>query len=170
MDPDTYVVGSGPNGLVAAIRLAEAGQRVIVLEAAAVAGGGMRTEELTLPGFRHDVCSSVHPLALASPAFRELDLSREGLTFAHPAAALGHPVDEHTAAVVYRDLERTVAELGRDGRAWRQIVGGVTRSGDRLVDSLLSPLDLPPKAPIALGGLRVSRRLAVAVGRQGGVP
>ena len=150
MDVNTVVVGSGPNGLVAAIRLAEAGQRVVVLEAANQIGGGLRTEELTLPGFRHDVCSSVHPLALASPAFRALDLSREGVKFAHPAAAFGHPVDERSAGVVYRDLDRTVAELGRDGAAWGRVVGGVSRGGQRLVDGLLSPLDLPPKAPLAL--------------------
>ncbi len=150
MDVDTVVVGSGPNGLVAAIRLAEAGQRVVVLEAASQIGGGLRTEELTLPGFRHDVCSTVHPLALASPAFRDLDLAREGLQFAHPTAAFGHPVDERSAGVVYRDLERTVSELGRDGAAWRRVVGGVSRGGERLVDGLLSPLDFPPKAPLAL--------------------
>ncbi len=149
-DHDAIVVGSGPNGLVAAVRLAEAGQRVLLLEAASQVGGGLRTEELTLPGFRHDVCSSVHPLAMASPAFRALGLDREGLAFAHPEIPLGHPVDERRVAFLHRDVDATAAALGRDGRAWRRIVGGVAGLGQPLVDTLLSPLDFPPKAPLKL--------------------
>ncbi|HVQ89129.1 MAG TPA: NAD(P)/FAD-dependent oxidoreductase [Actinomycetes bacterium] len=149
-DPDAIVVGSGPNGLVAAIRLAEAGQQVLLLEAAPIIGGGMRTEELTLPGFKHDVCSSVHPLALASPAFRALNLAREGLEFAHPSIPFGHPIDERDTALLLRDVKETARGLGRDEAAWRRIMGRLLHLGQPLVDSLLSPLDLPPKAPIAL--------------------
>lgn len=148
---DAVVVGSGPNGLVAAVRLATAGRRVLVLEAEEQPGGGLRTEELTLPGFRHDVCSSVHPLALASPAFRELDLRAEGLEFAHPEIPLAHPVDRETTAFLYRGIAETALGLGRDGAAWGRIVGGVARGGPKLVDGILSPLDLPPRAPVRLG-------------------
>ncbi|HVQ19107.1 MAG TPA: NAD(P)/FAD-dependent oxidoreductase [Actinomycetes bacterium] len=150
MNPDAIVVGSGPNGLVGAVRLAAAGLKVLVLEASSQVGGGVRTEELTLPGFRHDVCSSVHPLALASPALQALDLRPEGLQFAHPQIPLGHPIDETTTALLYRDVEQTARGLGRDGAAWRRIVGSAARSGQSLVDALLSPLDFPPRAPLSL--------------------
>ena len=90
---DAIVVGSGPNGLAAAIALAQAGRSVKVLEAAATIGGGTRTAELTLPGFRHDVCSAIHPLALASPFLRKLPLAEHGLEFAHPEIPLAHPLD-----------------------------------------------------------------------------
>jgi phytoene dehydrogenase-like protein len=96
---DAVVVGSGPNGLVAAVRLAEAGRRVLVVEAAAVPGGGLRSEELTLPGFRHGVCATVLPLAVASPAFRALDLGRDGVEFAHPDVPAGHPLEDGPAAL-----------------------------------------------------------------------
>src|SRR5262245_43216933 len=88
------VVGSGPNGLAAAIRLAQAGWSTLVLEAAGTPGGGMRTRELTLPGFRHDVCSAVHPMAIGSPFFRKLDLERHGLRWLNPEVALAHPLDD----------------------------------------------------------------------------
>lgn len=153
---DAVVVGSGPNGLVAAVMMAEAGRRTLLVEAADTIGGGLRTEELTLPGFRHDVCATVLPLALASPALRALHLEDDGVRWAHPPVAAAHPLDDHDAVLMYRDLDATVAGLGVDGQRWRATVGATARVGDPLVDSLLAPLDLPPRAPLALaryGGL-----------------
>jgi phytoene dehydrogenase-like protein len=145
MNHDAVVVGSGPNGLVGAVRLAEAGLRVLVLEAAPVPGGGLRTEELTLPGFRHDVCATALPLALASPAFRALDLPRDGLLrFAHPPIPAAHPLDGAPAALVHRDEGETAVGFGRDARAWSATVGATARADWGLVDTLLAPLDLPP--------------------------
>lgn len=144
---DAVVVGSGPNGLVAAVTLAEAGQRVLLVEAAGRFGGGLRTEELTLPGFRHDVCATVLPMVLASPAFRELDLEKDGVEWAHPPVPAAHPLDGRPAVLVHRDAERTAVELGRDAAAWRATVGATARAGAPLVDTLLAPLSLP-RAPL----------------------
>jgi len=149
-DLDAVVVGSGPNGLAAAIRLAEAGQRVVVFEAADQIGGGLRTEELTLPGFRHDVCSTVQALAQASLAFRDLNLEREGLQYVHPPVPLGHPVDGLDAAILDRDVDVTALGLGRDGPAWRRLVGSIAARGTEVVDGLLSPFEVPPRHPFGL--------------------
>lgn len=148
-DVDAVVVGSGPNGLVAAVRLAEAGAQVVVLEAAQKVGGGLRTEELTLPGFRHDVCSTVHALALGSPAFRALDLERDGLRLLHPPVPFGHPLADG-AVLAHRDVEETARGLGRDGPAWRRLVGWLAGRGAPVVDSLLDPLAVPPRHPLGL--------------------
>jgi phytoene dehydrogenase-like protein len=147
---DAVVVGSGPNGLVAAVTMAAAGRRTLLVEAAGTLGGGLRTEELTLPGFRHDVCATVLPLALASPAFRGLRLEDDGLRWVHPPVAAAHPFDDHDAVLVHRDLDATVAGLGVDGQRWRATVGATAAASDPLVDSVLAPLDLPPGAPLAL--------------------
>lgn len=136
---DAVVVGAGPNGLVAALRLARRGRRVLVVEAADRVGGALRSAELTLPGFLHDVGATVLPLALASPAFRELDPAAHGVEWSHPPIPAAHPMAGE-AVLVYRDLDRTADALGRDARAWRALVGGVTSGGQRLVDALLSPL------------------------------
>jgi phytoene dehydrogenase-like protein len=125
--------------LVAALTLARRGRRVLVVEAAERVGGALRSEQLTLPGFVHDVGATVLPLALASPAFREVDPAAHGVVWAHPPVPAAHPMTGD-AVLVYRDVDRTADALGRDARAWRALVGGVAAGGHRLVDALLSPL------------------------------
>jgi phytoene dehydrogenase-like protein len=150
--PDVVVVGAGPNGLAAAITVAEAGRSVVVLEAADAIGGGARTEELTLPGFKHDVCSAIHPMAGASPFFAAAGLDRHGLELVQPEIALVHPLDDGRAGVMHRSLEDTVAGLGRDGRAWDRLVGWAARHWDQLAPAILAPLVRFPRHPLALAG------------------
>jgi phytoene dehydrogenase-like protein len=154
-DVDAVVVGAGPNGLAGALRLAEAGCRVVVLEAADRPGGGLRTEQLTLPGFHHDVCSTVQALAQASLAFRTLDLTADGLQYVHPAVPLGHPLDGGDAVLVHRGIDSTASGLGRDAMAWRQTAGAIADAGPGLVDGLLDPLQVPPRHPLKLAGFGV---------------
>ncbi len=147
---DAVVIGSGPNGLAAAITLARAGHSVVVLEAADTVGGGMRTAELTGPGFHHDVCSAVHPLAAGSPFFRSVPLAEHGAELIHPDLALVHPLDGGRAGVLERSLDATVAGLGADGDAWRGLFGPHVRNWDRLGDALLGSLVTVPRHPISL--------------------
>ncbi len=159
---DAVVVGAGPNGLVAAVTLAMHGRRVLLVEAADHVGGAMRTEELTLPGFRHDVGATVLPLALASRAFREIELELE---WVHPPVAAAHPLDDADTALVYRDIARTASGFGRDGRAWRALIGATARAGYPLVDTLMSPLGVP-RAPFAAARYGISGLLpATALAR-----
>ncbi len=133
------VVGSGPNGLAAAIALAGAGKSVRVLEAEATIGGGTRSDALTLPGFIHDVCSSVLPLAQASPFFRTLPLAEHGLTYDHPEIPLAHPLDDGSAAVLYRSVDLTASELGGDGAAYRRLMEPIVRHAELLTRQFLGP-------------------------------
>jgi phytoene dehydrogenase-like protein len=146
---DAVVVGSGPNGLTGAVTLAEAGWRVLVVEAEPTAGGGLRTEELTLPGFRHDVCATVLPLALASPALRALPLADEGLRWAHPPVPLAHPLDGEPAALLRRDVAETDAGLDA-GSGWSRLVAPLADDADRLAAGVLAPFELPPAAPVTM--------------------
>ena len=145
---EAIVIGAGPNGLVAATTLARAGLRVLVLEAAATPGGGCRTAELTEPGFRHDVCSGIHPFAVASPALRSLPLEAHGLRWIHPDVPLAHPLAGE-AAVLHRSVDVTADGLGADGAAWRRLVAPFTSVGAPFVDDLLSPLSIP-RHPVSL--------------------
>jgi phytoene dehydrogenase-like protein len=147
---DVVVIGSGPNGLAAAIALAREGLGVLVVEAASQPGGGMRTAELTLPGYRHDVCSAVHPMGMASPFFGSLGLERFGLEWVHPEVVVAHPLDGGRAGLMYRDLDRTAAEMGIDGEAWRGIFGPLVARLPRLWDDLLGPLPLVPRDVVGL--------------------
>jgi len=140
---DAVVVGSGPNGLAAAITMAREGCSVLVIEAAETVGGGMRSAELTEPGFVHDVCSAIHPTALASPFFSELPLDEHGLEFVHPPAPLAHPFDDGTALTLERSVEETAAQLGEDGRKYRLIFAPLVKDKGRLMPFLLGPRPVP---------------------------
>lgn len=147
--PEAIVVGSGPNGLAAAITLAQAGVRVRVLEAADRPGGGTRSDELTLPGFVHDDCSTVLGTTVASPFFRELGLERLGVTFDHPAIPVAHALDGRRSVVLERSVEATAARLGRDGAAYRRLMGPLVGDADRLLPWVFGPVLRPPRHPIA---------------------
>lgn len=148
---DAIIAGSGPNGLAAAIILARAGQRVLVLEAKETIGGGLRTTELTLPDFHHDICSAIHPLGRGSPFFKKLHLAPYGLGWIQPDIPLAHPFDDGTALAVYRDLEQTAAALGRDGAAYRRLFAPLAGNWEALARELLGPLR-SPRHPLALAG------------------
>jgi phytoene dehydrogenase-like protein len=150
--PAALVAGSGPNGLAAAIVLARAGVRVTVLERAMEPGGGLRTLPLTLPGFLHDHCSAIHPLAAASPLFQSLPLAERGLRWARSPAALAHPFDDGTAALLLPSVADTGATLGSDARAWADLLAPLVDRFTELVAALLGPpLRLPRHPRVVLG-------------------
>ncbi len=140
---DAVVVGAGPNGLAAAITLAKAGSKVLVVEAEETAGGGTRSAELTLPGHIHDVCSAIHPLGVASPFFRDLPLGDHGLVWEYPTASLAHPLEDGTATLVTHSVEETAERLGRDAAAYRALIGPIVRHYDRVLHEFLGPLRFP---------------------------
>jgi len=158
------VIGAGPNGLAAAIRLAEAGRPVNVIEAADRPGGAVRTEQLTLPGFRHDTFSSVYPAAAASPVFARMPLERHGLRWTHPEVCYAHPVQDGRAVALYRDLERTAASLDAahsgDGDRWRSFVAPMLDEFDAIRATMLGgfpPVAAGLRLPVALGPLGTAR-------------
>ncbi|MEZ5373921.1 MAG: NAD(P)/FAD-dependent oxidoreductase [Microthrixaceae bacterium] len=150
---DAVVVGSGPNGMAAAVTLAEAGRSVLVLEGKDTPGGGTRTEQLTLPGFSHDVCSAVHPLGGASPAFSRWPLDRHGLRWLHHDIPLVHPLDGGRAGVLRHSLEATAEGLGADGDAYRTMMGPLSDNWPKLADAFLGPVLRIPHHPIVLARL-----------------
>ncbi|MBW4096244.1 MAG: NAD(P)/FAD-dependent oxidoreductase, partial [Acidobacteria bacterium] len=153
LGPDAVVVGSGPNGLAAAVTLARAGLRVHVHEVAATVGGGTRSAEITLPGFTHDVCSAVHPMALASPFFKAFGLA-ERIPFAIPEVSYAHPLDDGRVALAYRSLERTAEHLGVDGGAYRALFAPLVRREHgvmELLNGALLGIPEDPRAALLLG-------------------
>ena len=154
---DAVVVGAGPNGLAAAITLARTGRKVLVIEGRATVGGGMRTAELTLPGFRHDICSAIHPLGFASPFLRSLPLEAYGLVWIQPELPLAHPLDKGRAGALYADVQATALGLARDGAAWQRYFGPVVAAWADLAPAVLGPLRLPAD-PVAFAnfGLRAA--------------
>lgn len=162
---DAVVVGAGPNGLAAAITLARAGCSVLVVEAKETIGGGLRSTELTLPGFKHDICSAIHPLGIGSPFFSSLPLAEHGLEWIHPAVPVAHPLDDGTAVVLDRSIDTTSAMLGRDGTAYRRLMEPFATHWSALTADILGPLPLPPRHPFlmvrfGLRALRSARGLA----------
>jgi phytoene dehydrogenase-like protein len=151
--PDAYdaiIVGSGPNGLAAAITLARAGHSVVVYETNSTIGGGARSAELTLPGFTHDVCSAIHPLAASSPFFKTLPLERFGLEWIDPKIAVAHPLDDGSAACLYKDIDITAERLPDDSGAYRRLMKPLARNWENLSAEFLQPMLHLPRHPIIL--------------------
>jgi phytoene dehydrogenase-like protein len=148
---DAIVIGSGPNGLAAAITLARAGRSVLVREAEDTIGGGLRSAELTLPGFSHDICSAIHPLGVGSPFFRTLPLKEHGLEWVQPPAAAAHPLDDGSAVLVEPSLESTAAGLGGDRDAYLRLMRPFVAKWDDLAPALLGPPRIP-RHPLLLAG------------------
>jgi phytoene dehydrogenase-like protein len=147
---DAVIIGSGPNGLAAAIALARAGCSVLVCEANATIGGGTRSAELTLPGFVHDVCSAVHPLATGSPFFKSLPLERLGLEWIQPEIPLAHPLDDGSAACLHRDVNFTAEQLRGDSSAYRRLMKPLARNWEKLANEFLQPMLHWPQHPVSL--------------------
>jgi phytoene dehydrogenase-like protein len=162
---DAVVVGAGPNGLAAAIRLAQAGWSVLVVEASDTIGGAARSAELTLPGFVHDVCSAVYPLGVGSPFFRQLPLEGHGLKWIEPELLLAHPLGDGGAVALCRSLAQTAQGLGEDGAAYERLLSPLLADWEGLAAELLRPLPRVPRRPLALArfgllGLRSASGLA----------
>ena len=165
-NPDAIVIGSGPNGLAAAIAVAQAGRRVVVHEAASTIGGGARSAELTRPGFVHDLCSAIHPFAVASPFFRTLPLAQYGLAWIEPPSMLAHPFDDGSAAMVERSADRTADALGADAAAYRALLGRIADDWPRLERTVLGPFRFP-RHPVAAARFGLNAlRSAEAVARR----
>ena len=146
---DAVVAGAGPNGLAAGIVFAQAGKRVLLVEATSAIGGGVRTAEITIPGFLHDLCSAVYPLGVGSPFFRTLPLEREGLDWIHPPAAVAHPFDDGSVVLVQRSIDATAEQLGSDAERYRELFGRLAAHWAGLEYSILAPPRWP-RDPIAL--------------------
>jgi phytoene dehydrogenase-like protein len=159
---DAVVVGSGPNGLSAAVELARNGASVVVLEAAPTIGGGTRTAELTLPGFHHDVCSAAHPLCILSPYLSRLPLAEHGLTWIQGSASVAHPLEGEPAVILGPSLETTAAGLGRDATAYRRLIGPLLRQPQELLAEILGPAHLPTH-PIVLSRFGIPALLPATV-------
>jgi len=147
MSHEACVIGAGPNGLSAAIVMAQAGHHVDILEAQAQPGGAARTMELTLPGFKHDFGSAVYPLGAGSPFFSSLPLSKHGLEWIHSPAALAHPLDDGTAVMLERDLDQTSDSLGVDGKAWAQLMRPFVKHWKEFAPQILGPVSFLPRHP-----------------------
>lgn len=146
---DAIVVGSGPNGLSAAITMQKAGLTTLLIEGADTIGGGTRTKELTLPGFRHDVCSAIHPMAMASPFFKTLSLDDYGLELIHPEILAAHPLDSGESGLLFKDFQKTLQNLGVDKQSYQSLLSGTIRNLDTLTKDTMGPLRFP-KDPISL--------------------
>ncbi|MEX1126749.1 MAG: NAD(P)/FAD-dependent oxidoreductase [Acidimicrobiia bacterium] len=155
-DYDAVVVGAGPNGLSAAAELTRAGRRVLVVEQADVIGGGTRTEELTLPGFLHDICSAIHPLGLASPFFRDLPLDVE---WVHPRIPMSHPLSGGRSGALLRDVGETADLFGPDADRYSRIIGPLVESADAVIEDFLGPMKVIPKNPTSF--IRLATRGAL---------
>jgi phytoene dehydrogenase-like protein len=167
---DAVIVGAGPNGLAAAIRIARAGYEVLVLESEPTVGGGSRSAELTLPGYVHDVCAAVMPLGAGSPFLRSLPLEHHGLTWVQPPVPAAHPLDDGTAVLLHRSVDATATGLGADAKAYRRLVGPLAERWGDLADASLGPLTEGVRHPLVMArfglpGMLGARRLANSVFR-----